>query len=201
MQDDTPRLPWSMPPASPQADTLNEKKAPAAPPGVASTFPSNNKAYTTKAPLYAAFLVVGILIGALLATGWEAFKQPAASASQQAVANTAAVAQTTPTNPALVVDDQPAGQSATIKGLNIAKPTWVVVYVSREGKPGNALGARLYFPRDKKGSVGLLRNTEPGQTYIVGLSVDNGDHVFSLAADHPLPDADGGPLWATFRAQ
>ncbi len=96
--------------------------------------------------------------------------------------------------------DQSAGPSVTITHLNIAKPTWVVVYVSREGKPGLALGARLFFAGDKQGKVGLLRNTQAGQSYFVGLSVDNGDRVFSLTKDKPLADADGGPLWATFRA-
>ncbi len=153
--------------------------------------------------MYAAILVAGIIIGALLATLWASYTEhkspsyaPTATAS-----TTTKPSVTTPIAPALVVEDQRAGQTVAIKGLNIAKPTWVVVYVSREGKPGNALGARLYFPADKQGSVGLLRNTQPGQGYLVGLSVDNGDRTFSLAADHALPDADGGPLLVTFRAQ
>ncbi len=99
-----------------------------------------------------------------------------------------------------MVDDQAAGPSVSISELNIARPTWVVVYVSREGSPGNALGARLFFASDKQGKVGLLRNTQAGQSYFIGLSVDNGDRAFSLAKDKLLADADGGPLWATFRA-
>lgn len=172
---------------------------------IASTFPSSKKAYVTHAPIYAALLVTGIILGALLATSWARLNKDSASAhaSQEAagvaLADKEASAKAS-TPQALSVLDQKAGQSVAIQSLNLSKPTWVVVYVSREGKPGNALGARLYFPGDSKGSVGLLRNTQPNQIYIVGLSVDNGDRVFSLNADKPMPDADGGPLWATFRA-
>lgn len=207
MPDEKPRLPWSMPPASPQAGTpaAPEASAPASQPALAAIFPSSKKTSATQAPIYAALLVSGIIIGALLATGWSTIKNgapenTAAAAGMLATSTERRAQATESTAPALVVMDQRAGQSVVIHSLNIAKPTWVVVYVSREGKPGNALGARLYSPADKKGSVGLLRNTEPGQTYVVGLSVDNGDRVFSLNADKPMPDADGGPLWATFRA-
>lgn len=203
MSDDKPRLPWSIAPAPPQAASLPAQENPAhAIPALAETFPSNRRIHTTNAPIYAAILVAGIIIGALLATLWASYKEhKSPTYASTAEASTTTKPTVTPTAPALVVEDQRAGQTVTIQGLNIAKPTWVVVYVSREGKPGNALGARLYFAGDKQGSVGLLRNTQPGQTYLVGLSVDNGDRTFSLAADHALPDADGGPLLVTFRAQ
>jgi hypothetical protein len=152
-------------------------------------------------------LVGGIVVGVLLATAWAELRggrtsliatSTAASAPAGAPEQPRASAQT---DPAVVVLDQRAGASVAISKLNIAKPTWVVVYVSREGKPGLALGARLFFAGEKQGSVGLLRDTERGQAYFVGLSVDDGDHVFNLSKDLPLADADGGPLWATFRAQ
>ncbi len=172
---------------------------------VASTFPSSKKAYATQAPAYAAVLVAGIIIGALLATAWAKTHQSRASAHALAaaadtVSTTTQAKAASDTPQALVVLDQKAGHSVVIQSLYLSKPTWVVVYVSREGKPGNALGARLYFSGNTKGSVGLLRNMQPNQSYIVGLSVDNGDRIFSLNADKPMADADGGPLWATFRA-
>ncbi len=175
-------------------------------------FPSSKKAIPTHAPIYASFLVAGIIIGVLLATAQATYNQNktliAATSTQSAkvvpaASNIPAVGTTgsTPTEAPLRVSDQAAGQNVVISGLNIARPTWVVVYVSREGKPGNALGARLFFAGDKEGRVGLLRNTVAGQNYFVGLSVDNGDATFSLSKDKPLADADGGALWATFRAQ
>jgi len=209
-KDKKPGLAWSAPKSAPPA-------APAAAPAVEEpqkiaanglNFPSSKKAATTQAPVYAGLLVSGMILGVLLATVWssagtlgETSGAATSTAETASAAPAAATPQkTTPTEAALAVADQPAGPSVTIARLNIARPVWVVVYVSREGKPGNALGARLFAPSDKQGSVGLLRNTERGQSYFVGLSVDNGDRTFSLSSDKPLADADGGPLWATFRA-
>ncbi|HEY4501700.1 MAG TPA: hypothetical protein VJJ20_01360 [Candidatus Paceibacterota bacterium] len=166
-------------------------------------------ALQTQAPIYAALLVGGIIVGVLLATAWSTVNPKAAPEVASVATSTAAPASTSgapttaksSTQAPVVVEDQEAGGSVSIKSLNIARPTWVVVYVSREGKPGNALGARLYFAGDKKGTVSLLRATEPGQRYFVGLSVDNGDRVFSLSKDLPVADADGGRLWATFSAR
>ncbi len=171
-------------------------------------FPSGNKTIQTQAPMYASFLVAGIIIGVLLATAQASYNRDAVpgidapTLQQTAAASSAAASgpKTTSTKPPLVLNDQPAGPSVSISGLNLARPTWAVVYVSREGKPGLALGARLFFASDRQGTVGLLRNTQAGQGYFVGLSVDDGDRMFSLTKDKPLADADGGPLWATFRA-
>lgn len=161
----------------------------------------------TQTPVYAGLLVGGIIVGVLLATGWSSYKEGKPRAMGQMATSTPTAGTTnapqvaSKTAPPLVVEDQPAGSSVKIGSLNIARPTWVVVYVSREGRPGNALGARLFFAGDKEGSVGLLRDTQAGARYYIGLSVDNGDRAFSLSKDLPLADADGGPLWATFRAQ
>lgn len=174
--------------------------------------PAVSAAPGTQAPVYAALLVGGVMVGVLLTTAWNTLGSKAApgdiTATSTPATSTAAASTSTPTTAPksttgapVVVEDQPAGGSVAIKSLNIARPTWVVVYVSREGKPGNALGARLYFAGDKKGTVSLLRATQAGQRYFVGLSVDNGDRVFSLSKDLPLADADGGPLWATFSAR
>jgi hypothetical protein len=211
MQEDTnkPGLRWSAPnsaaPASPEP--AQAPQAAAEEPVSKLGFPSSKRAIRTQAPAYAGLLAVGIIAGVLLAGIWSPRQGEVSSAasSTQLAASTSISAstapKTTPTEAPLTVSDQPAGPSVTISRLNIAKPTWVVIYVSREGRPGNALGARLFFAGDKQGKVGLLRNTEPGQNYFVGLSVDNGDHSFSLSKDLPLADADGGPLWATFTAR
>ena len=204
-----PGLSWSIPKNATPATAEPAPSSPAA----ADTplkleFPSSKKLISTQMPVYAGLLVVGIMAGVVLATSWSfsglgETSGAATSTSQAAAASasTQTTPKTTPTDPAVFVGDQPAGTSVVISQLNIARPTWVVVYVSREGKPGNALGARLFFAGDKQGKVGLLRNTLAGQSYFVGLSVDNGDRTFSLSKDKPLADADGGPLWATFKAQ
>lgn len=173
-------------------------------------FPSDKKTARTQAPIYAGLLVGGIIIGVMLTTSWKPSGNVASTQlhaatttdAKGAIATTSSTTtvKTTPTQAAIVVSDQKAGPNVTISSLNIVRPTWVVVYVSREGKPGNALGARLFTAGDKRGTIGLLRNTQAGQAYFVGLSVDDGDRKFSLSKDKPLADADGGPLWATFRA-
>ncbi len=206
-ENKTPGLTWSTPKAAAPLPAATPQAAPAETPPKLE-FPSSKKIVPTQAPVYAGLLVAGIILGVLLTTAWSSYEGevgPASAATttaQVAGASTSAPAatKTTPTEPPLVVADQAAGQSVIISRLNIARSTWVVVYVSREGKPGNALGARLFFAGDKQGKVGLLRNTQAGQSYFVGLSVDDGDRKFSLSKDKPLADADGGPLWATFRA-
>ncbi len=207
MEDDTkqPGLSWSAPiPAEPKKP--EPAKETQAAPAQKLGFPSGTKIPSTQAPMYAGLLVLGVIVGALLSSAWSSRtttqQSNLATSAAAAISATSTVKmpQTTPTEAPIIVADQPAGSSVAIANLSIAKPTWVVVYVSREGKPGLALGARLFFAGDKQGKVGLLRNTQAGQSYFVGLSVDNGDRVFSLTKDRPLADADGGPLWATFRA-
>ncbi|MDB5225448.1 MAG: hypothetical protein JWL87_400 [Candidatus Adlerbacteria bacterium] len=173
---------------------------------------SDKKMTHTQAPVYAGLLVGGIIVGVLLATAWGAMggddaPGAAATTTPKATTNaTPAAAATTSLKGStlgapMVVEDQSAGSDVAISRLSITKPTWVVVYVSRDGKPGNALGARLFFAGDQEGSVALLRDTTPGQTYFVGLSVDNGDRIFSLSRDAAVSDASGAVLWATFKAR
>ncbi|HEV7449680.1 MAG TPA: hypothetical protein VGP13_04045 [Candidatus Paceibacterota bacterium] len=209
MQEDKNKqsgLSWSAPsqtPLMPQKPTTSVVSGSAPEPKKSP----HNTSVQNQAPIYAGLLVGGIIVGVLLATAWSSFNHGSVSATATSTMATSGTMTATTSlkgstvGAPLVVDDQAAGSNVTITKLTIAKPTWVVVYVSREGKPGNALGARLFFPGDKEGSVGLLRDTEAGQSYFVGLSVDNGDRVFSLSSDKPLADVDGGPLWATFRAR
>lgn len=206
MQEETKQSGLSWPAPKDAAPAAPEPAAEAPATSSKLGFPSSKRIAHTQAPIYAGLLVGGIVIGVLLATAWSPRHEeaPGAASSTAKAASTTSDTpvskETTPTELPLTVIDQSAGPSVTLSRLNIAKPTWVVVYVSREGKPGNALGARLFSAADKQGKVGLLRSTEAGQSYFVGLSVDNGDRIFSLTKDKPLADADGGPLWATFRA-
>jgi hypothetical protein len=100
-----------------------------------------------------------------------------------------------------VASPQDAGLTVAVTSATVSVPTWVVVYESSNGQPGRALGATLFFPAQngKMGTVSLLRATQPGQSYFVGLSADTGnDRVFSLHGDKQITGGDGKPVWYTF---
>ncbi|MDP4020887.1 MAG: hypothetical protein Q8P58_02510, partial [Candidatus Adlerbacteria bacterium] len=105
-------------------------------------------------------------------------------------------------NEALVVPSpQNAGLSVMVSSATVTSPTWVVVYESKNGVRGNALGAALFFPQDGDKTINLLRATTAGQTYFVGRHVDNGDKQFSLTLDKPVVNAAGSPVYVEFRAR
>src|SRR3989344_507443 len=64
---------------------------------------------------------------------------------------------------------QEPGRSVFLTSVAVSAPTWAVVYEERNGMPGNALGARLFLPGEASGAVSLLRATEGGKRYFVGL--------------------------------
>jgi hypothetical protein len=103
---------------------------------------------------------------------------------------------------ALVVPSpQDAGLSVMISSASVSVPTWVVVYDSKNGTRGNALGAALFFPGGGAKSVKLLRATESGKTYLVGRHVDNNNKQFSLTDDRPVTNAAGNPVYVEFRTR
>ncbi len=100
-----------------------------------------------------------------------------------------------------VAPSQVAGFNVAVSKINVTQPTWLVVYEDHNGTPGNAIGAGLFFAGATSGTIELLRATLPGQTYLVGQSLDDGDKVFSLTTDKPVRDAEGNPLFTTFTAK
>jgi len=157
-------------------------------------------------PAYAGIFVGGIVLGVVLAWGWSAIHSGSTVATKttdKEVATTSGTSATTNTdesNGALVVHSpQVAGQSVSIADVEVQSPTWVVVYEDNNGTPGNALGAQLFFTSGA-GVVTLLRATEVGQSYLVGTSVDNGDHRYSKASDKPTTNADGSLATVTITA-
>jgi hypothetical protein len=94
---------------------------------------------------------------------------------------------------------QDAGTAVSIDNLNISQPTWIIVYESTGGAPGNILGAGLFFPGDTSGTVQLLRATTSGQTYFVTAAVDNGDKIFSAKDEQPVVDSTGKQVWITIQ--
>lgn len=164
----------------------------------------------------------GIIVGALV--GWMWFDSqkdaaPADSATSGGAVSTSGTAPgsgalgggggSAPVAPAVISSEwlaapspQPAGLQVAISHVSVTRPTWVVVYESRGGQPGNALGASLFFDSTQSsGVVDLLRGTLPGQMYFVGESIDDGDRIFSLQNDKPVRDENGNPLWVTFQTQ
>jgi hypothetical protein len=157
----------------------------------------------SSAPWYAGIFVVGVVIGVV---GMWAFSPDdagplaannATSTTQQK--NNAAAAELSATSPLTVPASQKSGTTVVVAGLTVEKPTWVVVYEDRAGKPGNVLGAKL-FTGGGSGTVTLLRGTTAGRTYYVGLATDNGDRKYSKTKDAATMNADGSLVTVTFTA-
>lgn len=189
-------LSWSSPsPAS------SQKTAPASMVSSAKTgSPSSmNHSHTaTYAGLVVAGVVAGILIGwGITNMGDSSSTTGSATTTPNTSTNTSGTVTTTTTgatgspaigsDPSLVIlTPQAAGTEVVVTKTIVAEPTWVVVYESRNGAPGNILGAALFFPERQAGTVQLLRGTVAGQTYFVGKRTDDGDRKFSMDVDNPL---------------
>ncbi|MEK7108997.1 MAG: hypothetical protein AAB919_01000 [Patescibacteria group bacterium] len=179
-------LSWSAPASTPKVLTPK----PAAPVAVSSSNRNASK--------IAGWLAVGVVAGVVIAWGATSlFKR--GGESLPAVADNLQTATTTKEILFNVPSPQKAGMKVEVNGTEISAPTWVVVYESRDGKPGNVLGAALFSTGQEGGMVDLLRRTIAGQSYFVTEQSDNGDRRFSLKED-ALLTAQGEPLWITFIA-
>lgn len=168
----------------------------------------------------AAYFAGGLLLGALFGWMWfaDSDTRPVAQEGNK-VSNTAGAidVQNTATNTQsqsalssgstldILVETQSAGLGVNVSNVKVQKPTWIAVYESRGGSPGNILGASLFFPLSQGGSstgvVSLLRATSAGQTYFVGQYVDNGDRRFSMQSDTRVLGEDGEPLITSFKTR
>jgi hypothetical protein len=195
-------LSWSTP--APVQPSLTASK-----PAASKTAPviSNSKTGT-----YAGILAGGIIVGVLLSWGWTAIRgttrpvgattsaTTTAGDNNAALTSTVSSAEQTQTDSSLLVNSpQKAGDSVMVASVSVAKPTWVVVYEEDNGKPGNALGARLFQTDAENQTINLLRDTTPHEQYLVGESLDNGSHVFSLKDTQVTEN--GSTLWVAFTAQ
>ena len=157
---------------------------------------------------YAGMVVVGVIAGVVLAWGWSSWRSSPAPTSD----DTSGIASTSNSNgvdtstatlssaPLSITSPQPAGTTVAVASAVVSAPTWVVIYEDNNGKPGNALGAALFFPGTPSGSVELLRATTAGKTYFAAKQVDNGDRKFSLKTDRLLTE-DGQVQWVTFETK
>lgn len=166
---------------------------------------------TSNMATYVGLLVAGAIIGILIVWGWNAARQPGGvTTTATSTPNTPSKSTTGTTtdtqspaigsDPSLVVlTPQSAGTQVTISKAIVSSPTWVVVYDNRDNKPGNVLGAALFFPERQSGTVNLLRATQSGKTYFVGKRVDDGDRKFSLAKDNLLKEGDEETIIVQFQ--
>jgi hypothetical protein len=220
-----PSLSWSQP-AAPQASTTkplssspakNNSHTAGAQAALASQANSNMGTYV-------GIFVVGLIVGAAL--GWgitlssrggnasvtASSTDMTSSSTSGTSANTGnATAGTASTdlgstmaagaNNITVASPQQAGFAVAVSKIMVKQPTWLVVYENNNGTPGNAIGAGLFFADSTSGTIELLRATLPGQSYLVGQSLDDGDKIFSLATDKPVRDEKGNPLFTEFTAK
>jgi hypothetical protein len=164
----------------------------------------------SKSAKYIGMIVVGILAGVVIAWGATSFRSSSvaengsadgtASTSKNLGVDTTSVPSLGSDPSLTIMSPQPAGMSVQVAKAIVSSPTWVVVYEDSNGKPGNALGAALFFPEHQTGAVELLRATSPGKNYLVVRQMDNGDRKFSLKDDQFL--SEGGEVqWVTFQTR
>ncbi len=189
-------LSWSAPQNTPK---------PFMPPVKPAVVPVTVKSNTNNnAAKIVGWLAVGVVAGVVIAWGATLlFKHgnqtPVNSAVQNATSTAATNTTSNTTSTLIVPTPQKAGLSVTIENASVSAPTWVVVYESLDGKPGNVLGAAIFSADHSSGTVDLLRGTMAGQTYFVTEQSDNGDRRFSLK-DDTLVTVDSQPVWVSFTA-
>lgn len=210
-------LSWSTPSQN-QGTTSNaqpNKEAKPQAPTKASPAPAAAATNGSSAGKYVGMVVVGILAGVIVAWGWNAMRSSSSDTTSNATSTTKTTGVAKNDSKSLGIDTssvalgsdpgltlmspQPAGNSVAITKAIVSEPTWVVVYEDQNGKPGNALGAALFFPEKQGGTVELLRPTIAGKNYLAVKAVDNGDRKFSLKDDQPLSE-NGEVQWVTFQA-
>ena len=191
-------LSWSTPAQSP-APAHKQFTAPKPPP-ITIVAPAQSSAKK-----YAVMIALGIIAGVVIAWGWSAFnarsKSPASTSAEKNLGVDASAAPSLASGSSLnITSPQVAGNSVAVAAVSVSVPTWIVIYESNAGQPGNALGAALFFPESQSGTVELLRGTAAGKSYLVAQQVDNGDRKFSLKDDQ-FVTIDGEVQWATFEVK
>lgn len=200
-------LSWSSPapkmpatPAAPVIKPVAPMAAKPAAPAQVSTVSSSNAAKIM------GWLAVGVVAGVVIAWGATSLMKNNGATTANNGAQQGATSSTDGSNAALgsdisltIATPQKAGYSVAVSSVVVSQPTWVVVYESHDGKPGNVLGAGLFSAAQSSGTVELLRATALGQTYFVTKQTDNGDRKFSLK-DDTIVTVNGQPAWVTFTA-
>lgn len=207
-------LSWSQP-SQPAKDTAAKPVAPA--PKQTPLMPQTKTAAAKTAvasavPTYAGLIVGGIIVGVLVAWGWNTVGTKPLSSSTATTttqgAGTTVNSNSTVSSPTVgsdtsvtVLNPQDAGTSVALSAVHISVPTWFVVYESRNGAAGNILGAALLFPDQKSATIELLRGTQSNQQYFVGKRADNGDRRFELEVDDPVRAEGSESVLVEFRTR
>jgi hypothetical protein len=213
---DKPTLSWSQP--AQHKPVVNTNQAPtiaSATPAVSAKTNTPVAASTSNTGTYVGIFVAGLIIGALI--GWGITSSGTNNTSTVATSTAMTATSTSATGTTVDVNGstigstnntsvtlaptEPAGFAVMVTNMTVSQPTWLVVYEDHNGTAGNAIGAGLFFPGQNSGTVQLLRATLPGQSYLVGQAIDNGDKTFSLADDKQVQSADGTPLYTEFTAK
>lgn len=150
-------------------------------------------------------LAIGILVGYIFFSGSPAHSTgEATTASSISSGVTAAASSTNPVGGVdsstltLQVPAQPAGKTVTIESESAPFDTWVAVReIGPDGQPANILGAHLFPAGTASGTVTLLRDTIPGETYDVVLYRDNGNHAFDYQGGDILIKNRDGSIFTT----
>jgi hypothetical protein len=204
--------PSAMPPKASQPSSASSasKSAP-----LSSIKKADAKAGTSGAKLASTFLA-GVIVGLIIGWGWFSLGGDNSKVATTTTPNNSSSSETTSgtntnTTPAVVssgasgsgitVATQPAGLQVAVSNISVSVPTWVVVLANVDGKPGNALGAQMFFPGQTAGTIDLLVKTVSGKSYFIGQFVDNGDHRFSRADDTQVNTVAGSPMLSSFRVQ
>lgn len=218
-----PTLSWSQP-AVPAKPVTNGAAKPAAPALAKASVAQSTSSMGTYIGIFVAGIIAGALIG--WAISYSGNKGGTVSTTASSTSSRAAETSDGSTNtvsgsntatppsqgmPAssssgnisslMLAPVQQAGFAVTVDKVTVTQPTWLVVYEDRGGTAGNAIGAALFFPGNTSGTIQLLRATLPGQSYLVGQSLDDGDKSFSLSSDKPVRDSKGNPLFTQFTAK
>ena len=196
-----PKLEWSAPSAPPPM-----------PKHISSVLPTP---MTKSGPVFSWFsAVIGFAAGVLAMLFWAQVLSPSAvpekkegpivsatstPQSNRVVTNTASAGYLQ--DSVTLVSPQSAGHSVMLTSISVSVPTWAVVYDEEDHLPGKALGAQLFFPGQTSGVITLVRATVSGGTYLVGLQVDDEDHVYEHYTDPQVIDADGRSVLAPFVVQ
>lgn len=201
-------LSWSTP-ASTNTNhgSIQKPSSPAKMPTPVVSASSSSSAQGGMAVKYLGMIVVGLVAGVVVAWAWTSWRPSDTAQNAQTPSAENNLGVNTNTVPALgsdaaltILSPQPAGTSVAVQKAIVSAPTWIVVYEDNNGKPGNALGAALFFPERQTGTVELLRATTPGKSYLAVKQVDNGDRKFSLKDDEYL--SEGGEVqWVTFETR
>ncbi|MBY0294172.1 hypothetical protein K2Q08_02475 [Patescibacteria group bacterium] len=127
--------------------------------------------------------------------------KPAATGSTSGTTATSNAQASFPSGALVISSPQNAGLTVAVSNITVQVPTWVVIYESYNGQPGNVLGAALFTSDRSSGVVDLLRGTSPGQSYFAGEARDDGDHMFSMINDPAIRDENGTPVTLTFQTK